>query len=154
MKSNTYTELTYENVLSKAMHYCAYQDRCIHDLKEKNIEWRLSDHDFEKLIKKLQEDNFLDENRYAENFVRGKFNQNQWGKNKIKNALYYKGISDVIIEKSIAIIIDEEYEATINKLIEKKLQTLDKHDPEKKIKIYRYLQNKGFEMDTIYELVK
>lgn len=143
--------LGYSQVLSKAMRFCAYQERCIYDLKLKNYEWGLKVEDFEKLITELERDNFLCESRFVESFIRGKFYQKKWGRIKIREALLLKGIDSTIIDNKMQQIPTEDYEKTIAGLLEKKMQQL-KDDPEGRIKAQRFLLSKGYELEEILQV--
>lgn len=133
------------------MRYCAYQERCIHDLKLKNHEWKLNAKEFEGLINELKEDNFLNEERYVESYVKGKFHLNKWGKLKIQHALHSKNIDSTMIDEKLNLISDEEYSKTIEELLTRKMAQL-KADPNKKLKAQRYLLSKGYELDLVYQL--
>lgn len=104
------------------------------------------------LIADLITNNFMNEERFAEAFVSGKFRIKKWGKLKIKRHLKQKKISDYSINKGLAQIQDEEYLETLKQLAENKL-VKGKNDWEKKSKLKRYLANKGYENDLINEVL-
>ena len=146
-------QLDYHEVLSKARRYCAYQERCVHDLKLKNYEWGLDREEFDKMIEELSEDNYLNEERYAEFYVRGKFNLKKWGKLKIRDGLYSKNIPEEIIEQSMLQIEDEQYVNVLKELLEKKEEQV-KNEKDQKAKLQRYLLSKGFEWEWISKVMK
>ncbi|MXV37773.1 hypothetical protein GO491_03620 [Flavobacteriaceae bacterium Ap0902] len=99
----------------------------------------------------LMRENFLNEERFAESFARGKFYQKSWGRNKIKIELKRKKITPRLIEQALKQIDANDYYKTMEKLIEKKISTLNEPDSyKKKQKVIRYMLQKGYE----YELIK
>lgn len=143
----------FDDILAKAMRFCAYQERCIHDLKLKNKIWTLNEADFNALIANLQENNFLNEKRFVEMYVHGKFFQKHWGKIKIRHMLLSKNISGQTIERELSRISSKTYTKCIKELLLKKSGLLDKSDPDRKVKLFKFLQAKGFETDLVYELL-
>ncbi|MCB9359903.1 MAG: RecX family transcriptional regulator [Flavobacteriales bacterium] len=152
---NRIKKIDYQKALEKAMRYCVYQERCILDVENRLLAWGLPKSDWDKLIDKLIEQDFLNENRYIEDYVRGKFLIKKWGRNKIKAGLLQKKIRGAEVEEKIMSIDEAEYKKTINYLIEKKRVLLtQKDDLELRDKLYRYLLSKGFESEIIVEELK
>ena len=84
-------KITDEKVaLSKAEHFCAYQERAQQEVRDKLYEWGLWPDAVENIIVKLIGDNFLNEERFAKAYTQGKFKQKGWGKLKIKQGLKLK----------------------------------------------------------------
>ncbi len=135
--------------------WCAYQERCDQELRKKLRSWNMHYEDVDVLISDLISNNFLSEERFAEAFVSGKFRIKRWGKLKIKQHLKQKNISDYSIKKGLSQIDDDEYFETLEMLFTKKSEMVSgKTIWEKKAKIKRYLFNKGYESDLIYEVMK
>lgn len=138
--------LTKEQALQKLKHYCGYQERSHKDVKEKLFQLgvRRSDHD--ELIATLIEENYLNEERFAIAFVRGKFRMNQWGRIKIKAELKKKQVSDYNINKALKQISEQEYLQLLKKIAEKKYASLKNEQYlVRKKKTMDYLLQKGFE---------
>src|ERR1700712_929985 len=93
--------------LAKAEHYCAYQERSQQEVRDKLYEWGLYPDAVENVIVHLIEGNFLNEERFANAYTRGKFNQKGWGRIKIKQGLKFKKVSDVLIKKALLTINGE-----------------------------------------------
>jgi len=104
----------------------------------------------------LINENYLNEERFAIQFAGGKFRMKQWGKNKIKQALKFKQVSDYCIKKALKEIDAFEYEKSFQKLVAQKLQTLksEKNIFIKKRKLQDFLLQRGFENDLIREALK
>ena len=82
-------------LMDKARHYCSYQERCIYDVKMKLLEWKASEKTIEKIIRKLEEEDYINEERYAVSFATGKLRNNKWGRTKIFYALMQKHIPEL-----------------------------------------------------------
>jgi len=135
---------------------CAYQERCQLELRQKLSLWGFSEEDSDALISDLISNRFLDEERFASAFVSGKFRIKKWGVIKIKSHLSQKRISNYSIQKALKEIDRDEYWDTLLSLTIKKQKELVKEkDPwQKKVKVMRFLQSKGYESDLIQDAVK
>ena len=135
------------------MHYCAYQERCISELHTKFKEWEVPKNLWEALINNLQDDNFVNELRFAESYVRGKFRQKKWGKIKITQNLREKQISPKTIDKALQEIPQKEYKATQKQLIERKKKNLKdtKNTFQFKQKVVNYMVQKGYSSTDIWK---
>jgi regulatory protein len=142
---------TREQALQKIKHYCAYQERCHKEVKEKLYELGLYGKDVDELISQLIEENYLNEERFAIQYAGGKFRMNHWGKIKIKYALKQKQVSEYCIKKALTQIDDEAYNKTIEKLVADKQNILrsEKNLFVKFRKVQDYMMQKGFEPDLV-----
>ena len=71
--------MTQNEALEKIKKYCAYQERCQSEVRQKLYDFELHNNDIENILCSLIEQNFINEERFAKNFVRGKFRQKKWG---------------------------------------------------------------------------
>jgi regulatory protein len=142
--------------LPKLKQYCAYQERCHYEVKEKLASYGVYADDAEEIISKLIEENYLNEERFAIHFAGGRFRVKQWGRVKIKYELKQKKVSDYCIKKALNGIDEDDYETTLQKLVEQKLKTLkgEKNIFIKKRKLQDFLLQRGFETDLIRAIVK
>jgi regulatory protein len=143
-------------VKAKLEALCAYQERCSFELEQKMIRWGIPQDDRDALLAHLISHNFLSEERFAEAFVSGKFRIKKWGRIKIKNGLKQKRISDYSISKGLASIDDDEYWNQLISLAEKKLTLISsaKNDYPTRVKLYRFLNGRGFEQSLVKEAVE
>ena len=150
-----FQNFTPEQSLPKIKQYCAYQERCHAEVRDKLYSFRLNKKEVEAIISILITENYLNEERFAIQFSGGKFRMKHWGKNKIKQALKYKQVSDYCIKKALKEIDNKEYEKTFQKLAAQTLITLksEKNIFIKKRKLQDYLLQKGFESDLAREEV-
>jgi regulatory protein len=144
--------LTSEEALQKLRHYCAYQERCHSEVKEKMYELGIKTNEQDELMATLIQAGQLNEERFAIAFARGRFKIKQWGRIKIKYDLKQKRVSDYCIQKALKQISDRDYEKTLDKLAKEKYDSLktDKYLARKK-KTIDYLLQKGFEWELVKE---
>ncbi len=145
--TKTYTK---EGARPKLEKYCAYQERSHKQVYDKCKSYGLSEVDANELLVELIQSNFLNEERFVEAYVKGKFKIKSWGKQKISQGLKLAGVNQKLIQSSIKEIKVEDYFKTIQKLAEKKLKTLKEGSEfEKKIKTQRYLLSKGYSYEEV-----
>lgn len=152
MKSQNPLIIDYKIALAKAAKYCAYQERCEWEVLVKMREWNIDLEIQDEIIADLIQQNFLNEERYAQAFTQGKIRIKQWGKRKIIHELKGRNISEFSIKKAISAIDEEIYIENLQKLIQAKRNTIrGKNDYENKAKLMNYLASKGYETELIIE---
>ncbi len=136
------------------MRYCAYQDRATAELKRKMYEWGADPKQIEEIIKEMQYEHFIDDERFSRSYVSGKHRSNKWGRLMIRQGLVQKQIDQNLIDESLSTLDYQEYIATLRALLSKKANSLanDLSYYEKKGKLIRYAASKGFEQDLIMKL--
>ena len=141
--------------MEKAKRYCAYQERCKQDVRCKLKEWTVEDAKTEQIINQLVSEGYIDEERFAKVFVRGKFNIKSWGTQKIIAELKRRNINDSCIKQALNEIDKKSYYEKLDKLGHKWLNE-HKHESilNKKQKIFRYLFSKGYEMQNILTFIE
>ena|SRR5687767_422468 len=142
--------LTKEQALQKLKHFCAYQERCHSEVREKLYNLGIWKKDHDEIIASLIEENYLNEERFAIAYAGGKFRIKQWGRVKIKYELKQKDVSEYCIKKALKQIDEDEYIAVLNKLVTKKYAGLKKDQYlVRKKKTTDHLIRKGFEAGLI-----
>ena len=146
---------TPDQALPKIKQFCAYQERCHAEVRDKLYSFGLHKNEVEEIISSLITENYLNEERFAIHFAGGKFRMKQWGKIKIKQALKYKQVGDYCIRKALKEIDAHDYEKAFRKLADQKLKTLksEKNIFIKKRKLQDFLLQKGFETALVKEAV-
>ena len=138
----------------KIEQYCAYQERSQQEVRDKLYDMGLHQKEVEELISELVVDNFLNEERFAITYARGKFRIKHWGKIKIKQSLKLKRVSDYCIKKALKEIDGDEYLEVLKKVMIKKAEKVKDKDPYiPKNKIAQYLASRGFEQDLIWDIL-
>ena len=147
--------LTKEQALQKLKHYCAYQERCHSEVKEKLYNLGVWKKDHDEIISTLIEENYLNEERFAIAFAGGKWRVKQWGRVKIKYELKQKKVSEYCIKKALQQISEEEYLAVIKKMADEKYASLKAEQYlVRKKKTMDFLIRKGFEMDLVRKVIE
>ncbi len=140
---------------AKAEHYCAYQERSQQEVRSKLYEWGVYPSVIEQIITRLIGDNFLNEERFAKAYALGKFNQNHWGRIKIKQGLKLKRVSDKLINKALQSLDGDKYMEVLEQMLVKKADKIIEREPYKRrYKLQQYAMSRGFENDLINEVLK
>lgn len=139
----------------KAEQYCAYQERCHKEVTKKLYNLGLTGEEIQDVLLHLMQHNFLNEERFARAFVRGKHKVLGWGKQKIVYHLKAKGIHTKLIDLALQELGPTDYEAEMLALLEKKSKLLKEEDPWKKMaKLSRYISSKGYEAEQYMPVLK
>lgn len=136
-------------VLQKLRSFCAYRDRAISEVQQKAKSLGANQKEIVNQINQLQKEGFIDDRRFAEVYARSKFRQNQWGKHKIRAALFQKKVAASFIDLAILELDEIDYENCISNLITKYNRNGKSAD-----QIFQKLKIKGFEGDLIYSNMK
>lgn len=146
---------SFTEALKKLEHYCSYQERCHQEVVLKLKQLGIKKPDDDVLIVHLIENNYLNEERFARSFARGKHRIKSWGKNRIVNELKQRQITPPNIKLALTEISEEEYQETFEKLSERAWDgILEKNQLKKRKKFCDYLLRKGWESELVYEKVK
>jgi regulatory protein len=147
-------ENLYKASLSKAMALCSRREYCPEDIRLKLESWGVPEDDANRVIGILIKENFLNEKRYAEAFVKDKFNYNKWGKVKIAAQLKMKKLPPGISRTALESIDDELYRKTlIDLIISHRRSVKAKNQYDLKGKLLRYGLSKGFESELLYDII-
>lgn len=134
-------------LLPKLYSYCAYQERCRSEVRQKLLDVGVPMAYIGACLDFLEEENYWNEARFAEQFAHGKFSVKRWGKVRILHELRQRGVPEPLIAQALAAAIDEEkYAHTIAHLVEVKLREISPEEStiSRRDKVARYLQQKGY----------
>ena len=147
--------LTPDQVLDKMAKYCAYQERCVKDVRNKLMTFDIPEETKTKILDYLLDNRFVNDERFAQSFARGKVNQSGWGLNKIRFHLMQKGIDKDIIDEALGQTNEEVYRQRLIDILKNKSKTVKAAtDFEKKRKLAAYAMQKGFESSLVWEVLK
>ncbi len=147
--------LTEEEALQKLRHYCAYQERCHQEVREKLYGFGLRKPAVEALLGQLIEEDYLNEERFALQFAGGKFRMKSWGRNRIVNELKQRQVSAYCIKKALKEIREEDYAASLERLARSRWENLSAEPaPVRQKKTQDYLLYKGYEWNRIQAVLQ
>nr|WP_297309595.1 regulatory protein RecX [uncultured Flavobacterium sp.] len=148
------TGLTVEEAKRKLEYYCAYQERCHKEVVAKLKTLGMFQTAIDHIINHLLEHNFLNEERFAKAFARGKHKFKFWGKRRIEQELKFRDISAYNIKMALK-EIEEEYLTNFYTLADHKWETITETSLEKKKKKWiDFLIRKGYETNLIFDTLK
>ena len=132
--------------------YCAYQERCHREVVEKLRKMRMIPLAIDEIVVHLIKNGYLNEERYAKSYARGKFRIKKWGRVRIERELKMKGLSSYIIDAALEELDEDEYESVFNDIAERKYNSIKEKNPYKaRAKLVNYLLYRGWESDLVYE---
>jgi regulatory protein len=139
-------KLTLEKATQRVQSLCARQERCSYDIRIKLRQWQVSPEDIEKIIKKLNADNFINDERYAHMFARDKSKFNKWGPLKISYTLKSKHIPDDTIKSVLLEIEPNQDDKSLFDLLHKKSKSIKaKSIHDLKNKLIRFGISRGYD---------
>jgi regulatory protein len=142
-------------ILQKLARYCAYQERCVQELEQKMKAFEVPPTEYSEYLAWLNENNYLNEARFVEIFVRSKFNQKSWGRTKINYELRKRGISASLLASAWDGIDDADYIEKARALLKKKKEEIKTGtSPQRYQKCYNFGLSKGYESTLVRELLK
>ena len=154
MNSNPSSDLTSSQRKLKIEKFCAYQERSHQQVRDKLYNLGAHSEEVENVIVNLIESGFLNESRFVEAYVRGKFRMKGWGRMKIRAGLSVHRIDKKMMQKALYLIDDDEYMDRLRKTIDQKLRGLKEKNPHKrKAALIRFAAQRGFETELIYQVL-
>lgn len=136
--------------LKKMAGICAAREMCALEIRTRLRKYKLPTEIIEAIIDKLEQDRFIDENRYARAYVRDKLRFNHWGKRQLERTLEGKGISPKVICEALAELGDDQIHATLKIIASKWTRGLDMKENANRVRFYRHLSSKGYNANEIY----
>ena len=122
------------------------------DVTQKLKKLEIFGDDKDQYLLHLIDNDFLNEQRFSECYVRGKFNNNSWGRIKIIRELESRKISINNIEKGLSEINKKDYLKKLRELSSKIInENLGKPKEKLKKKMFNRLEYKGWEKELIFE---
>jgi regulatory protein len=151
-KTETYT---LKEATKKLKGYCAYQERCHKEVVQKLRDMNMIHQAIDEIITHLIQENYLNEERFAQSYARGKFNIKKWGRVRITNELKFRGISRYNIKTALQEIEDDLYLITLDALSTRRLESIKETNTQKKRKkLADYLLYRGWESHLVYQKIK
>ena len=146
--------VSYEQALHRLAAYCSCAERCSFDLRKKMADWELSGSDCNKIIEKLQKENFLSDERFCMAFVRDKFRYNKWGVHKIRYELKKKQLPENLIDSALQEIDNQSNTEQLRLLLAHKHKSVKgANDYEINQKLIRFAIGRGFDLEDILRVL-
>jgi len=145
---------TEEEILKKMAEYCSKAERCISDVRKKIRYSELPPEAEERIISRLVQEKFIDEDRFAKSFVHDMLHFNHWGRVKISYELKFRNIKPNIYGAALENIDENEYQTILASMLNSKLRTLHGSPDALFQKLLRFASTKGFETSLIIKTLK
>ena len=146
--------ITEQEALQKLSALCARAEHSSGEMLEKMRRWQLSEDARERVLDRLIDEKFVDDERFARLFVREKIRFDRWGRRKIEQALYQKGVASDISRRVLNEVDDEAYMAELKKLIAAKRRSVQaESDYEMRAKLTKYALGRGFDYNVIRQCI-
>lgn len=148
-------EVSYEQALSKLTTLCAKSEHSTGEIREKMRKMGLPESEQERLLDFLLEHSFVDDERFGRAFIEDKLQFNGWGRRKIKEALYLKGIKGSLADKLLREIDKKRFQEILKPVLSAKLPTIEaKNDYERMTKLFRFALGRGFTAQEVYDCIQ
>ncbi len=145
---------TVDEARRKLEQYCAYQERCHEEVLQKLKNLNMIPQASDIIITHLIEHNFLNEERFAKSFARGKHRIKHWGKERIIKELKFRNISRYNIDLALKELPEQEYLDHFYNLAQKQWENITETNlQKKKKKLFDFLMRKGYETNLIYNII-
>jgi regulatory protein len=143
-----------KTALNKAMALCARREYCSGEIRAKLDSWDLNSSEAKSVISTLIKEDFINDKRYAEAFVRDKYRHNKWGKVKISAHLKAKNISSGLISSALASLDEDQYRQMVKDTLDSHRKFIKaKNEYDLKGKLLRFGLSKGFESHILYDIL-
>ena len=152
---NTKKTYSVDEAINRMEQYCTYQDRCHKEVEQKLYEMNMIPQAKAEILMHLIEQNYLNEERFAKAYVRGKFRIKKWGKQRLKLELKRRNIHTNLINSALKEISDVDYLETFNEIATKKAESLSVSNRQVlRKKIADYLFYRGWESHLVYDKIR
>ncbi len=147
-------EITEQEALQKLSALCAQSEHSSGEMTEKMRKWGIAEDVQARIMARLTVEKYVDDTRFSQFFINDKIKYNKWGRRKIEQALWQKGIDRSIYEPILDDIPDEEYIAVLRPLIKSKWKTIKAiTEYERSMKLIKFAMSRGFEYSIIKKCV-
>lgn len=132
---------------------CSKMERCPEDVRRSLYRWGIDRSEWEGIIDKLKQNQFIDEQRYTRAYIREKLSVGRWGTAKITAGLRAKRIDRHMIELCMSELVDsgtmdERLERQLRQRVEKE-QTKERSEYQLRATLFRWAASRGFDFDQI-----
>lgn len=146
---------SFDKIIEKLERFCAYQERCVFEVKQKLYRMEVPESFHDEIIVSLKSEGFVDDERFTSLYVRSKVNQKGWGIVRLRAELRRRKIPQAIVDSALNDISDERESEILLTLLFKKQKEIKQYSPEKqREKMIRYALGKGYSLNSILNALK
>ncbi len=143
-----------ETAFSRAAARCSVAECCCADWRRKFSAAGLMEEEINAVLQRLQEEGYINEERYARAFAHDKAHYERWGQKKISMALMQKGIPSNFIAAALAELEEEVWKESLETILERKNRTLKaESEYERRQKLARYAASRGFGSEETFRAI-
>jgi len=147
-------EMTEQEAYLQLAALCAQAEHCQREMREKMRRWELDETVQNRVLDRLVRERFVDDERYARAFVKDKIRYNKWGRRKVQQAIWQKGIDSEIQRKVLDEIDEKEYLDILRPLLRQKRKSIKaQNDYELNQKLLRFALGRGYTFDIIRQCI-
>lgn len=148
-------EMTEQEAYLQLAALCAQAEHCEQEMRDKMKRWEIDEMAQNRIIQRLVEERYVDNERYARAFVKDKIRYNKWGRRKVQQALWMKRIDNDIQQRILDEIDDKEYLDVLRPLLKQKRKSIKADsDYELNQKLVRFALGRGFTFDIIRQCIQ
>ena len=149
------TEITEQEALSRLAALCSRGEHSSGEMIEKMRRWQLDEMAQTRILERLVHDKYVDDERFARAFIHDKLRYNHWGRRKIEQALWQKGVDRDVYAPLLDAVSDEDYLAELRPLLRQKSRSVKADsDYERNMKLIKFAMSRGFTMDIIKQCLE
>ncbi len=135
---------------SRLSALCASSERCSGEIMGKLGKMPLSDEARQRVMQRLLDGGFIDDERFCRSFVRDKIHLNKWGRRKVEQALEAKGVDRRVYAPVLDGVDDREYLDVLVPLVKARMKGMRAMSGyEMRGRLMRFAAGRGFTMDLI-----
>ena len=143
-------EITEQEAYLQLAALCAQAEHCEQEMRDKMKRWEIDTAVQDRILQRLIEERYIDNERYARAFVKDKIRYNKWGRRKVQQALWMKRIDQDIQQRVLDEIEEKEYLDVLRPLLKQKRKSIKADsDYELNQKLVRFALSRGFTFDII-----
>ena len=147
--------MTGQQAYQKLAALCARSEHCQQEMLDKMRQWGVDEEEQAKVMARLVEERYVDDERFTRAFVNDKVRYAKWGRRKIEQALWMKRIDEQLARTVLDEVPDDDYIAILRPVLKQKRRgTKAASEYEMTMKLIKYALSRGFTMDVIKQCME
>lgn len=146
---------TEKEMLSDLAALCSRSEHCTFEMRERMMRCGIDEETQTRIINRLVNERYVDDERYARCFAAEKVKYNRWGCRKVEQALRLKRIAPELIANVLGEIDDEAYLEVLRPLLQSKMKSVKAANAyERGRKLMQFALGRGFDYELVRECVR